>query len=116
MEKIIIVKKKSGTYQIPIENIIYMEKDLRRIAIHLRGMKEKEVVVYETFGEIIPQLDERFMCCYRSFIINMDEITVMSSNEIILSSNEGIYFGRDTYRKAYRIFKEYMRQKRKEIS
>ena len=38
MKKNIIVKKNSVTYQIPPQNVIYMEKDLRRIVIHLSGM------------------------------------------------------------------------------
>ena len=31
MKKNIIVKKNSVTYQIPPQNVVYMEKDLRRI-------------------------------------------------------------------------------------
>lgn len=37
MKKNIIVKKNSVTYQIPPQNVVYMEKDLRRIVIHLSG-------------------------------------------------------------------------------
>ena len=91
MKKNIIVKKNSVTYQIPPQNVVYMEKDLRRIVI-------------------------RFLYCHRSYIINMDEIIIMSHNQILLSSNEGIYFGKDTYRKAQKTFEEYMQRKRKEFS
>ena len=100
MKKNIIVKKNSVTYQIPPQNVVYMEKDLRRIVIHLSGMASSELVVY----------------CHRSYIINMDEIIIMSHNQILLSSNEGIYFGKDTYRKAQKTFEEYMQRKRKEFS
>lgn len=116
MTKNIIVKKKNDTYQIPVQNVIYMEKDLRRIVIHLSGMAEGELVIYGTFHDLIPSLDDRFLCCHRSYIINMDEIVIMSHSRIFLSSNEGIYFGRDTYRKALRIFEAYMQKKGKEIS
>ena len=109
MKKNIIVKKNSVTYQIPPQNVVYMEKDLRRIVIHLSGMASSELVVYGSFHDLIPNLDERFLYCHRSYIINMDEI-------IIMSSNEGIYFGKDTYRKAQKTFEEYMQRKRKEFS
>ena len=116
MKKNIVVKKKNDTYQIPAQNVIYMEKDLRRIVIHLSGMSESELVIYGTFHDMLPSLDERFLCCHRSYIINMDEIVIMSHNQIFLSSNEGIYFGRDTYRKALKTFEAYMQKKGKEIS
>ena len=93
-----------------------IEKDLRRIVIHLSGMASSELVVYGSFHDLIPNLDERFLYCHRSYIINMDEIIIMSHNQILLSSNEGIYFGKDTYRKAQKTFEEYMQRKRKEFS
>ena len=49
MKKNIIVKKNSVTYQIPPQNVVYMEKDLRRIVIHLSGMANSELVVYGSF-------------------------------------------------------------------
>ena len=116
MEKNIVVKKNSDTYQIPPQNVIYMEKDLRRIVIHLANMTKSELVVYGSFRDLIPDLDNRFLCCHRSYIINMDEIIIMSHNRIFLSSNTEIYFGKDTYRKALKIFTEYISQKKKEIS
>ena len=130
MKKNIIVKKNSVTYQIPPQNVVYMEKDLRRIVIHLSGMASSELVVYGgsrhrensclefygKFADVIHHLDHRFMFCHRSYIINMDEIIIMSHNQILLSSNEGIYFGKDTYRKAQKTFEEYMQRKRKEFS
>ena len=88
MKKNIIVKKNSVTYQIPPQNVVYMEKDLRRIVIHLSGMASSELVVYGSFHDLIPNLDERFLYCHRSYIINMDEIIIMSHNQILLSSNE----------------------------
>ena len=94
----------------------HSEKDLRRIVIHLSGMESSELVVYGSFHDLIPNLDERFLYCHRSYIINMDEIIIMSHNQILLSSNEGIYFGKDTYRKAQKTFEEYMQRKRKEFS
>ena len=93
-----------------------MEKDLRRNVIHLSEMASSELVVYGSFHDLIPNLDERFLYCHRSYIINMDEIIIMSHNQILHSSNEGIYFGKDTYRKAQKTFEEYMQRKRKEFS
>ena len=115
MKEKIVVKNNQDTYLVPAQKVIYMEKALRKIVIHLAGMSEKELVVYGSFRDLIPDLDERFLCCHRSYIINMDEIVVMSHNQIFLTSNEGIYFGKDTYRKALKIFETYVEKKRKKF-
>lgn len=116
MKKKIVVKKNNDTYQIPMNNVVYMEKDLRRIVLHLSGMEQKELVIYGSFRDLIPSLDDRFLCCHRSYIINMDEIVIMSHNQIFLSSNEGIYFGKETYRKALKVFEAYMKKREDKFS
>ena len=62
MKEKIVVKKNQDTYLVPAQNVIYMEKALRKIVIHLAGMSEKELVVYGSFRDLIPDLDERFLC------------------------------------------------------
>ena len=112
MKKNIIVKKNSVTYQIPPQNVVYMEKDLRRIVIHLSGMASSELVVYGSFHDLIPNLDERFLYCHRSYIINMDAIVWMACNTIFLGTSDSVYMGRATYGKAKKIFKDYLTEKR----
>ena len=97
MKKNIIVKKNSVTYQIPPQNVVYMEKDLRRIVIHLSGMASSELVVYGSFHDLIPNLDERFLYCHRSYIINMDEIIIMSVGGMPV---EDVAWGTVVYRNA----------------
>lgn len=112
LEKRMIVSTKRGVYCVPFEMIIYMEKDLRRIVLHtVRG----DIRFYGKFSDLQPRLDERFMCCHRSYIINMDEIVVMTGGSIYLSNNRSIYFGRDTYVRGRRIFEEYLDNKLKKI-
>ena len=66
---------------------------------------------YGNFYEIEPYLDERFMRCHRSYVINMDFIVWMSGCEIYLETNEEIHMGRDTYGRARKIFTEYINNK-----
>ena len=40
-------------------------------------MASSELVVYGSFHDLIPNLDERFLYCHRSYIINMDHVTAV---------------------------------------
>ena len=113
MGRLIIVKS-CRAYAVRLENIIYMEKALRKIVLHTDvadGNGYKDIEFYGQFRDVIPSLDRRFMHCHRSYIINMDKIVWMAQNTIYLETNTGIYMGRETYRKAYREFHEYLEQK-----
>lgn len=88
------------------EEIIFMEKNLRKIIVHTT---DGSLEYYGRFASIIPQLDRRFMCCHRSYIINMDMIRVMAENTIFFPGNIRILFGRETYGRAKREFEAYMK-------
>ena len=58
-----ILKSGRSTYAIPIEVIVFMEKDMRKIRVHT---KNNVIEFYGKFSEISKYLDERFMHCHRS--------------------------------------------------
>ncbi len=102
------VKTKNRIYIIELGNVVFFEKELRKIIVHT---KTGNIEFYGRFSELISHLDERFLCCHRSYIINMDEIIVMEDGNIYVSSNECIFFGRETYRKARKEFLRYLSKK-----
>lgn len=106
--KKLAVKRKNRIYVVEFENVVFFEKELRKIIIHT---KTENIDFYGRFTELRPCLDERFLYCHRSYIINMDEIVVMDCGRIFVSSNECIFFGRETYRKARKIFLLYLSKK-----
>lgn len=104
----LIIHKKQGTYALPLDDILYMEKDLRKIKVYV---KDACVEFYGKFSDVIPYLDRRFMHCHRSYVINMDKIVIMARNTVFVENNECIYLGRDTYGKAKKMFDEYLAKK-----
>ena len=110
MCKKLMFKTKGAVYALPVDSIIYMEKKLRKIRLHT---KEENIEFYGKFPDIVSMLDGRFLYCHRSYVINMDEIVIMTDNEIYVSNNECIPFGRDAYCRAKRIFQNYLSQKQK---
>ena len=107
----IVVKKKKGVFVFSADEVVYMEKKLRKIGIHTMCKDREYMEFYGKFNEIMPYLDGRFMCCHRSYIINMDNIIWMSGCDIFVATNETIHMGRDAYNRARKIFTDYLNKK-----
>jgi len=107
LKKKIAICVRRRIYMLPPEQIIYMEKDMRKIRVYM-GMRTVEF--YGQFKDIIPELDRRFMCCHRSYLINMDKIVSMVSGRILLENDYSIILGRDTYCRAVKMFNEYIKE------
>lgn len=109
----LIVKKNHGIFVFHTDDIVYMEKNKRKIFLRTKckGCTCSETEFYGRFNEVIPHLDNRFMHCHRSYIINMDHIVWMSGCEIFIGDNISIHMGRDTYRRARKMFSEYLNEK-----
>lgn len=107
----LILKKKDGIYVVPIDDILYLEKNLRKVCIHTQTELLGNIDVYSNFEDIMVHLDDRFMYCHRSYIFNMDKIVVLANQTVFIEGNESIYLGRDSFTKAKKIFGEYLKRK-----
>ena len=68
----VIVKIANATRRIALDSIIYLEQRERVCVIHTR---EETCRVYIKLSEISKQLDERFIRCHQSYIVNIDYVT-----------------------------------------
>ena len=105
----LIICKKQGIHVLHLEDILYMEKNLRKIRV---SAGDSSIEFYGKFPDIEDYLDERFMCCHRSYIINLDKIVIMRYNTIFFENNERICLGRDAYGRAKKIFSSYLEENR----
>lgn len=109
-----IVKNRQGIFVLPVEDVIYMEKNLRKISLFVTDFGDasyRKIEFYGRFEDVIPQLDERFMHCHRSYIINMDKIVWMQGCEIFVRPDIRIHMGKDTYGRARHTFSGYLSKK-----
>ena len=113
----LVINKGCGIYTIPFDDILYMEKALRKIRIHTGGADRRHypyVEFYGKFEDVVGDLDKRFLYCHRSYVINMDKIVLMTRNTIYIEPNKSVYMGRETYAKARKIFRKYLAEKKAE--
>ncbi|MGO1478925.1 LytR/AlgR family response regulator transcription factor [Senegalia sp. (in: firmicutes)] len=76
------IKQKENTYIIPINEIVYIEAQLKRIYIYTLN-EEYEVKSY-TLNKLMEELNENFMRVHRSCIINKNYITRIDRTNWVL--------------------------------
>ena len=111
MKRALTVRIRGDVYTIPLERIIFFENEGRRIRMHTLDGEHR---FYGTFLSLTPQLDERFLCCTRSYILNMDHIHAMRSHsrcEIIMSSGARIALSKAVFLRTKREFDRWLSQR-----
>ncbi len=73
-------------HSILLDDIIYMERTLRTTNIHVQSSTE----VYHTserLPDLIKRLDSNFICCHRSYLVNLDKVIDFKNNCITLTGD-----------------------------
>lgn len=70
------------TWQIPIDSILYIESNLRKIAIHTY---QTTYYCYQKLNDIAEQLkDEGFVRCHQSYLFALNKVTHYSSTHVYI--------------------------------
>ena len=94
VSKRVNIKIRGRRYSIPFEDIVYFEKNLRKIDMHT---KRGVLSYYGRFCDLMPLLDSRFAFCHKSYVLNIDEILCFSREAIVMSSGDTIRFGQKCF-------------------
>ena len=111
MERALTVRIRQSVYAIPLEEIIYLENELRKIRVKTI---RREYLYYGTFREALEELDEAFLKVSRSFILNQKYIRAMRHNghyEIIMADGRRIPLAKNSFLAAKHSFEQYLRQR-----
>ncbi len=79
----VLINDKSGLKRIVYENILFVESDKRKIYVHSFSGR---VETNSKLSEFVEKLDNRFIRCHQSFLVNMDYIREMKNNTIFMNS------------------------------
>lgn len=84
-----IVSSNYETHKIYIKDILYIESSKRQLIIHSKN--KPELTIYFKLKEFSDKyLTSDFLQCHQSYIVNMEHIDEISSNQIILLGEQGI--------------------------
>lgn len=98
------VVTKQGTTKIKMDDILYFEKDLRRIHVHTT---EGIYSFYGSFENLEKMIDYRFCRCHYSVVVNLSKIDSLERYSLRLESGENLTISQRKYpstRTRYRTF------------
>ena len=106
-EKIIYIRKRQTRLAIKLEDILFLEKFKRQIIVHIT--EGEDIRVYGKFDALIPMLDGRFAHPHQSYIINMQHVIRLGSNEVIMLGGMRIRLGNHCFAKLKKAYDEYIK-------
>jgi len=105
LQEIIRIKKSADISGIPISTktitkFLYFREisyiEVINYKVYFRLIDGSEIAIVSTLGAILPQVatDKRFAQCHRSFIINMNNISKIQDNNVLMYSGKQIPISR----------------------
>ncbi len=106
--KFILLKNKSGVVNIMYSSIFYIESDKRQINVYGEGNVNS---YYAKLDDIQNELDESFLRCHKSYLVNMNRIKEFLIEEVCLTSGVLIPISQKRYSQAKTEYLQYFTKK-----
>ena len=100
-EQYLIIKIKRSHLRIPVNDILYLERNLRETTVHTRT---EAYTVRDKLNVLQQQLPEFFVCCHRSFLLNLHAVSKLQHTEITLNTGQQIPVSRAHYEDVKKAF------------
>ena len=105
-QKDLVIKWQNEVKIIPIEDVVYIEREGRKCHVHV---KNEEYSTYVPFQNIAEQLgDFFFLRTHYSYVVNLSEICSFQRNEVFLKNGMKIPVSRSYEKKAKKKFLDYL--------
>lgn len=105
-EEYIFVLASSVAARVKISDIVFIERDKRKIRI-VTDLESYEY--YEKMENIEPYLDRRFFPCLKGCYINLEKVISMQKQRITFEGGQVLYLGRDNFLKTMQFYKIYLK-------
>lgn len=103
----LLIKTMNCCKAVKISNIFYCEVINRKIYLYT---KDDVIVYYSKLADIIKQLDNRFVRCHRSYLVNMDYLIEYTNRQITLVNGLHVPISRLRYQEFMEAAMQYMKR------
>lgn len=101
----LLVKQRGTMIAIPFKEIIYIESQLHKVSIVL---KEVSYQCNEQLSSIKKRLNDQFLECHKSYMVNMEYIQELKNGEVLLNNGVTISVSKTKAGEAKKKFFEYV--------
>ena len=105
-EEYLIIMTASVTARIRIRDIVYIERNKRKIRI-VTDLEQYEY--YEKMKNLEPLLDRRFFPCLKGLYINLNKVVSMHDRIITFEGGQTLLIGRENFLKTAQYYKFYLK-------
>lgn len=102
-----VLSGKRTNVRLLLSRILYLEKEKRKIHVYTDS---GEYSFYGRFQDIESQLDERFLQCHNSYIVNIGQVQRMGERQFFFAGEKSIPISRTYYKEAKEAFLRYLSQ------
>ena len=98
-EPFLTVKIKQSHHRIPVNDILFLERNLRETFIYTKSETGRDKL-----NILQQQLPDFFVCCHRSFLVNLHAVSRLQHTEITLTTGQQIPVSRAHYEDVKKSF------------
>ncbi len=100
-----VVVNKKGAQKLSFNEILFFEKEKRKIHVHTT----KDVITfYGKFDDMEPQLDDRFIRCHNSYIVNISKVKKMGNRKFYFDTEKVAPISKSYYSDVRDVFLDYL--------
>lgn len=107
VKKYVPIVKRGEICKVFLESIMLIEQDLRKTRIYT---EDDTYWIYRKIDELVKYLDQNFLKCHQSCIINLDKVIKMKDQTIYFENGYKISMGREKFHFAKQHFARHITQ------
>lgn len=101
----LIITSRGNIIAVSFRDIIYLENQLHRVRVVL---SDREYWCYERLDSVKKRLNEQFLACHKSYVVNMEHILEFRNMEVELSGGNRVPVSRSRYKESKSRFFTYL--------
>ncbi len=94
MSRFLLIKTAGKHRRIPVEDILYVENNGRKVILHMRTEK---LEYYERMNHLEEVLGERFFRCHRGYLVALGAVSGYDNTSITVEGGEKVYLSKQKY-------------------
>lgn len=105
--KFLLVKTGGAHRRIPVEDILYVENNGRKVVVHTRTEK---LEYYERMNHLEEVLGEGFYRCHRGYLVALGTISGYDNTSITVSNGDKIYLAKQKYSEFVKLYCRFLKE------
>lgn len=103
----LLVKAGGAHRRIPVEDILYVENNGRKVIVHTRTEK---LEYYERMNHLEEVLGEEFYRCHRGYLVALRAINGYDNASITVSTGDKIYLAKQKYSEFVKLYCRFLKE------